>query len=161
MARPLRRNVGDGWYHVFHRGTNHGAIFTDRRDREHFLELLEAARKQYRLLIHAYALMDTHYHGIIQTPEANLSSAMQWVNQSYAAWYNARHDRLGPFWQGRYRAVPVEDAAWAYELSIYVHLNPLRIKQYDLDRGSRKAESLGCGRDGLCCCEHRHEAFFG
>ena len=60
MARPLRRDVRDGWYHVFHRGTERGAIFGDEREREHFLELLAGVSKQYFLRIHAYVLMDGH-----------------------------------------------------------------------------------------------------
>jgi hypothetical protein len=47
--------------------------------------------------------MDNHYHGIVQTPDANLSQAMQWFHGAYAAWYNARHNRVGPLflWAAR------------------------------------------------------------
>ena len=40
MARRLRSNREDGWYHVFHRGHERREVFRDDRDREHFLELL-------------------------------------------------------------------------------------------------------------------------
>jgi REP element-mobilizing transposase RayT len=143
MARPLRRDVRDGWYHVFHRGTERGDIFRDARDREHFLELLAGVSEQYFLRIHAYVLMDTHYHLVVQTPEANLSQAMQWLHLSHAAWFNARHQRLGPFWQGRFRAVPVEDSTWAYPLSLYVHLNPLSTAWFGLGKRDKRAEVLG------------------
>jgi len=53
MARPLRRNVRDGWYHVFHRGTERGLIFGDARDRDHFLELLAGVVEQYGVRVHA------------------------------------------------------------------------------------------------------------
>jgi REP element-mobilizing transposase RayT len=74
------------------------------------LELLEVLHARYRVLIHAYALMDNHYHAIVQTPDANLSRGMQWLHGSCSAGYNARHQRVGPVFQGRYRAVPVENA---------------------------------------------------
>lgn len=128
---------------MFGRGIERRAIFSTDRDREHFLELLDGMSQRYRIRIHAYAQMDTHYHGIFQTPEANLSAAMQWFHGSYSAWYNAKHGRVGPLFQGRYRAIAVEDGAWAYPLSLYVHLNPLRIAGLGLDRHGRILESKG------------------
>ena len=60
MARPLRRAVRDGWYHVFGRGLERRAIFGCEkdgqeisRDREHFLELLGEVHARYRVKIHA------------------------------------------------------------------------------------------------------------
>ena len=40
MARPLRVNIADGWYHVMHRGIERRTIFDDRREKGYFLELL-------------------------------------------------------------------------------------------------------------------------
>ncbi len=37
MARPLRIDVADGWYHLTVRGIERRALFEDRRDHEHFL----------------------------------------------------------------------------------------------------------------------------
>ena len=143
MPRPLRINIPNGWYHVYHRGTERRSIFSDDRDRAHFLELLEELSVRYRLRIHAYALMSNHYHALLQSPEANLSAGMQWLHTSYAAWFNARQDRVGPFWQGRFGSVPVADGAWAYELSFYVHLNPVCIGAFNLGKRNKKAEALG------------------
>jgi hypothetical protein len=71
---------------------------------------------------------------------------MQWFNTSYAAWFNARHQNVGTLWQGRYRDVVVQDGAWAYELSTYLHLNPLRIAGLGLDERGRVLESKGYRR---------------
>ena len=143
MTRPLRVHVEGGWYHVFGRGLERRAIFTADRDREHFYELLGQLRERYRILIHAHVCMTNHYHAILQTPDANLSQGLQWFHGSYAAWYNARHNRVGPLFQGRYRAIPVENSAWAYHLSLYVHLNPLRIAALGLDKRGRVLEGKG------------------
>lgn len=134
MARPLRGNREDGWYHVFHRGLERRKVFRDDRDREHFLELLGEVVTRYRVVIHAYALMDNHWHGVVQTPEANLSAAMQWLHLSHAAWFNARHRRVGSLWQGRFGAVPIEEGGWAYEVSLYVHLNPVSTEAFGLGK---------------------------
>ena len=93
MARPLRVNVEGGWYHVYARGPNGMRLFGDDRDREHLLELFAEAADRYRAEIHAFVLMDTHYHAVVCTPDANLSRAMQWLNLTYAAWFNTRHQR--------------------------------------------------------------------
>ena len=77
MARGLRSNRADGWYHVLHRGIQRRDVFLDDRDRERFLELLVEMHGRYRVAIHALSLMDNRWHGVVQTPEANLSAAMQ------------------------------------------------------------------------------------
>ena len=37
MARPLRVQYKNGWYHVTARGNNRQPIYLDDRDRQHFL----------------------------------------------------------------------------------------------------------------------------
>ncbi len=67
MVRPLRIDVADGWYHVTARGIERRALFNDRRDHEHFLELLEATVERFRVILHAHVEVANHYHAIIQT----------------------------------------------------------------------------------------------
>lgn len=143
MARPTRVNVEDGWYHVTCRGIERREIFREDREREHFLGLLETAVERFRIIVHAYVLMDNHYHLIVQTPDANLSAAIQWVNVSYSVWFNRRSGRVGPLFQGRFKSVPVQDSAWAYELSLYVHLNPVMSRSFGLGKQEKQAEGAG------------------
>jgi len=143
MARPLRHEATDGWYHVFGRGIERRAIFGDDGDRRHLLQLFATLHERYRIEIHAYCLMDKHYHAIFQTPEANLSRGMQWLHGAYSVWYNVRHARVGPLFQGRYRAIAVENSAWAYALGLYMHLNPVRVAGLGLDHRGRVEEAKG------------------
>ncbi|NQU40310.1 MAG: hypothetical protein HQ523_10195, partial [Lentisphaerae bacterium] len=85
-------------------------------------------------------------HLVVQTPDANLSRAMHWFNVSYSAWYNTRHQRTGPVFQGRFKSILTENVAWAYELSVYVHLNPLRIKGLELSKRDQMGARLGQGK---------------
>jgi len=105
--------------------------------------LLETAVERFNIRIHSYVLMDNHYHLIVETPEANLSQAVQWINVSYSVWFNRRNRRVGPLFQGRFKSMPVQDSAWAYELSLYVHLNPVMRKAFGLSKGGKKAEARG------------------
>lgn len=144
MSRPVRIDTKDGWYHVTARGYERRMVFRDDRDHEHFLELLEAMVTRHGVLVHAYVLMGNHYHLIIQTPHANASRALQWLNVSYSVWFNRRHNRVGPLFQGRFKSIPVDNnGSWALELSVYVHLNPVRIKGLGLGKCERKAEMAG------------------
>jgi len=79
----------------------------------------------------------------METPQANLSQTMQWLNVSYSVWFNRRHRRVGHLFQGRYKGIVVEPDAWGLELSRYVHLNPVRVGELGLDKESRRRQRLG------------------
>jgi len=125
------------------RGLDRRGLFADDRDRNHFMDLLGEVHERYRFLIHAWAQMDSHYHLLVRTPDANLSEGMQWFLLSYVAWFNTRHRRMGPLFQGRFKAVPVENGAWSYEVSLYIHLNPLNIAELSLDKTGKAMEGQG------------------
>ena len=144
MARQIRHNVEGGWYHITTRGMGRREIFSCDRDREHFIGLLQGLVERYGIVLHAYVLMDNHYHLLIETPHANASRALQWLNVSYAAWYNAGHGRTGPLFQQRYRGIPVDgEGSWALACSVYIHLNPVRVQALGLGKEDRKREMAG------------------
>ncbi len=90
MARALRIERPGGRYHVTARGNERKAIFRDEGDRFQFLELLSELEERFGARIHAYVLMDNHYHLLVETPEANLSRAMHWLGVSYSVGFNRR-----------------------------------------------------------------------
>jgi hypothetical protein len=75
--------------------------------------------------------MTNHIHLVIQTPEPNLSRGMQWLNGSYAGWFNHIHNRCGHLFQGRFHAFLVEKEAYFAEVLRYVVLNPVRAKMVE------------------------------
>jgi REP element-mobilizing transposase RayT len=126
MARPLRVEYPGAFYHVINRGNSLEKIFTSTRDYEKFLQYLEKAAERFALIIHTYCLMDNHYHLLIETPEPNLSMTMQWLNVSYATYFNRKQDRSGHLFQGRFKAILIDADAYLKHLSRYIHLNPVR-----------------------------------
>ena len=62
MARPLRITCPGVFYYVTSRSKERKAVFKSNRDREKFLEYLESVTWCYEAVIHAYCLMDNHYH---------------------------------------------------------------------------------------------------
>jgi REP element-mobilizing transposase RayT len=49
---------------------------------------------------------------------------MRDVNGNYSRLFNRRHRRVDHLWQGRYRAILVEQESYLAECSRYIHLNP-------------------------------------
>ena len=128
MARALRILVAGGWYHVTSRGNYRARLFQDDEDRERFLGLVAELPERFAVEIHAFVLMDNHYHLLIRTPEANLSHPIRWLNVSYSCWSNARHRQTGHVFQGRFKAVLIQDKGGVCEVARHVHLNPVRVK---------------------------------
>ena len=128
MARPLRIDYPDAFYHVTCRGNERREIFKDDRDRSAFLEKLQTSLAIYSVKLHAYVLITNHFHLVVQTPKANLSAFMRRFNVSYTTFYNRRHRRSGHLYQGRFKAILVEADSYLLELSRYVHLNPVRVE---------------------------------
>ena len=128
MARSLRIDVTHGWYHVLNRGIERRQIFPRAETNLHFPELLGFLPSRFGVRVHAYALMGNHYHLQLETPQANLSRAIQRLNLSYGAWFNRRHQRSGPLFQGRFKAILHDPKSAALEINRYIHLNPVRVK---------------------------------
>ena len=128
MTRPLRIEYEGAVYHVTSRGNARQDIFLDDGDREGFLEVLSEVVKRFNWICHAYCLMSNHYHLLIETPDANLSTGMKLLNGVYTRAFNRRHNRVGHVLQGRFKGILVEKDSYLLELARYVVLNPVRAK---------------------------------
>ncbi|MBK9306538.1 MAG: transposase [Nitrospira sp.] len=128
MARPLRIEYPGALYHVTARGNARQDIFLDPEDRHRFLTVLGLVVPRFHLRLHAYCLMNNHFHLVLETPEANLSKAMRHLNGVYTQAFNRRHGRVGHVLQGRFKAIIVDRESYLLELCRYVVLNPVRAK---------------------------------
>ncbi|NJK93457.1 MAG: transposase [Blastochloris sp.] len=126
MARKTRVCFPGAIYHVMMRGNERARIFYGSKDYELFLEALNQALERFQVTLHAYCLMPNHVHLAIQTPEANLSRFMAWLQTTFTVRYNRKHRRNGHLFQGRYRAEIVDQADYGRWLLLYIHLNPIR-----------------------------------
>jgi len=139
MARPIRIEIEDGWYHVISRGIERRDIFRDHSDRSDFLERLFGLTESHAVLVHGYCLMQNHFHLQLQTVQANLKEAMQRLLSGYVVRFNLRHRRAGPLFQGRYRAILAGEEDCFTEVNRYIHLNPVRLESLKLGK-QRQAE---------------------
>ncbi|MDD3374608.1 MAG: transposase [Candidatus Omnitrophica bacterium] len=74
----------------------------------------------------AFCLMPTHVHFVLkQLKDGGISIFMSNIQNSYTRFFNLRHQRKGPLWEGRFKSVLVEDDEQLLHLTRYVHLNPV------------------------------------
>lgn len=117
------------------RGNCQETLFKDDKDHERFLDTRGEVTERNGWLIHAFVLMGTHYHLLLKTPEPNLVDGMRWFQSTYTQRFNARHKVWGHLFQGRYKALPVEQGEYFRTVADYIHLNPARAHAFDLTAG--------------------------
>ena len=112
------------------RGDRREPIFKDDADRVRFLETLSQCCAKTGWQVHAWCLMNNHFHLVMETPKANLVAGMKWFLGTYTAWFNRRHKLFGHLFSGRYKALLVEGNGNGYLKTVcdYVHLNPARAR---------------------------------
>lgn len=127
MARLPRLTLAGYPHHVIQRGNNRQVIFADRQDFEAMLALLAENAQKFRVAVHAYVLMDNHFH-LLVTPATDdaLPLMMQAVGRSYVRYFNDRHGRSGTLWEGRYRSTLIETERYLLACMAYIDLNPVR-----------------------------------
>ena len=129
MSRPLRIEFPGAWYHVMNRGAGRKHIFRQPDHRNVFHDLLGETYSLYGWEIHAYCLMDNHYHLLIHTPRGNLGRAMRHLNGLYTQRFNRSMKTDGPLFRGRYKAILVDANNYLLQVSRYIHRNPLEANQ--------------------------------
>lgn len=131
MTRPVRIEYPGAIYHITSRGNGRKAIFITDKDRDQFLFILAEVLKKFNWLCHTLTLMDNHYHLIIETVDPTLSKGMRHLNGVFTQWHNAEHATVGHLFQGRFKALLIEEQSYLLTAARYVVLNPVRAKIVD------------------------------
>lgn len=147
MERKITITEGE-FYHVYNRGVEKREIFSDRNDRERFLRLLflanstnpfnfrdlegkgliEIDRGTPLVAIGSYCLMPNHFHLLIkEITSGGISSCMEKLSTGYSMYFNKKHTRVGPLFQGRFKAQHVDTDEYLKYLFAYIHLNPIKL----------------------------------
>lgn len=126
MARPLRLQVPGGIYHLTNRGNDGQLIFRDESDKALFLDLVVEEVERCGWILHDYALMDNHFHLLVELTEPRLSAGMQRLQTTYVQRFNRKYRRTGHLFGGRFYSKMVEGGGYLMEVSRYIALNPVR-----------------------------------
>jgi putative transposase len=94
---------------------------------ERIVSFRNSAKSSEKLIkIIAWCLMPTHIHLVLrQLKDGGISKFMSNILNSYSRYFNIKHNRKGPLWEGRFRKVLVGSDEQLLHLTRYVHLNPV------------------------------------
>jgi len=74
----------------------------------------------------AYVLMPNHYHMIVQQlVDGGISEFVRNLSNSYTRYFNTVTNRIGPLFQGQFKAKHINAESYLLHLSRYIHLNPV------------------------------------
>ncbi|MBC3873786.1 transposase [Undibacterium flavidum] len=127
MARLPRLVIPHQAHHITQAGIDGKTIFVDNADYSAFLDWLKAGAKQFKVQIHAYAILPDRLH-LLATPddELALGKLMQWLGRYYVPYYNAKYKRSGLLWQGRFKATVIEAANYFLPCCVMIEEMPVR-----------------------------------
>jgi len=70
--------------------------------------------------------MPNHFHILAkQIRDNGISTFLSKLSNSYTKYFNTRYKRVGPLFQGSFKAVRIENDDQLLHVSRYIHLNPL------------------------------------
>jgi REP element-mobilizing transposase RayT len=121
-----RTSLPDGYFHVYIRGVCDAPPFPTPADRTAALGLLLKAGRRFDVSVQAACVMTTHYHAVVESACASLSSAMQWFHSRYARSFNRRHGRYGHVFAERFQCRVIDSEDYVYDACDYTLLNPVK-----------------------------------
>lgn len=126
MGRSWREEYIGGIYHVIARGNNKEYIFKESIDKGYFIKIIKESMEGMNYRLYGYVLMDNHYHLLLQVFDKKLQEIMHQINNKYSKYFNYKYKRVGHVFQGRYKAILVQDERYLVSLLRYIHQNPLK-----------------------------------
>jgi REP element-mobilizing transposase RayT len=147
MPRPPRVIVPGAIYHVTARGVDRDPLYLDDGDYVRFVALLRRVTERFRLTVHAWCAMTTHYHLVVSSADGRLSRALQTLNSVYARAFNEEHGRRGHVFGERFRDTLVKDERHLDQACRYVLENPVNAGIVRDPRAWPWSECRGLGFD--------------
>jgi putative transposase len=146
--------VNQNFYHIYNRGVEKRDIFLDQNDYIRFIHNLyefndiypapeykrstnvgsgtsHINRKRERLIdVVCFSLMPNHFHLLLkQIKENGITIFMRKLGTGYSNAFNLKNDRVGPLFQGTFKATHVNNDVHFTHISRYIHLNPLELRE--------------------------------
>jgi len=128
MARLPRIVLPNQPLHIMHRGNNRQDIFESEEDMLRIKESLLKAKCK----LHAYVIMTNHLH-LLLTPadKDQLAIFMQSMANRYVRYFNAKYQRTGTIWEGRFKSCLIDSESYMFVLYKYIEMNPVKAGMVD------------------------------
>lgn len=96
------------------------------KEKDQAVKLLRLNNFSDTLELVAYCLMENHFHFLVkQTKPSTIDIFMNSFSTRYSGYFNKKYCRVGPLFQGVYKAVLVQSDEQLLYLSRYIHRNPI------------------------------------
>ncbi len=134
MPRKNRICMPELTYHTMSRCIEGKHLMSSDEMKDLMLQVLRKALEKYKFELIFYTLMDNHFHFLIRTINEGetISRIMQYIKAQFARRYNRIMNRIGPFWNERFRDNIIELAndpvATFFAVFFYLAYNPVKSK---------------------------------
>lgn len=112
-----------------------------------------------------YCLLPNHFHLLLRQLKAGgIQEFLSKVLNSYTKYFNTKTNRIGPLFQGQFKAVLVENDEQLLHLSRYIHLNPFvseLTKEWENFPYSSFPEFINLSSNSVCTTGHILNFFKG
>lgn len=139
--------VTGSYYHLYNRGVEKRKVFLDKFDYLRFLETINFYRntpvpmklsdfrrgvikwqkieqQEEMVKIYCYCLMPNHVHLLVQQLMDNgITEFMRKTFNSFTKFFNTKYERVGPLFQGPFKAKLIESEEYLLQVSKYIHKN--------------------------------------
>ncbi|PIP55889.1 MAG: hypothetical protein CO183_02235 [Candidatus Zambryskibacteria bacterium CG_4_9_14_3_um_filter_42_9] len=154
------------FYHVYNRGVDRRIIFPHKRDFDRFLESMKIFNtkenignltrhdnkkvKERLVDFIAYCINQNHFHFII-TPliKNGIEKFMHKLCMGHSKYFNAKYQRSGTLFQGKFKAIHIDTDEYLLHLSAYVNLND-KVHRHQGESRSSWKEYVEGGVSSLC-----------
>ncbi len=134
MPRRPRVSTAGLFFHVVNRAAKRSTLFETTEDYTAFERVLDSAIARHPVSLFAYCVMPNHWH-LLLSPNVDgaLSRFMHWLTTTHARrWQTHRGlEGQGAVYQGRFKAIPIEDDRHFLWVCRYVERNPFRAALVD------------------------------
>ena len=128
MPKRIEPLLIDEVYHIYNRGVNKESIFFSERNYQFFLDRMQNYLSSTSDIL-AYCLMPNHFHILLQIKvEGFPNKSLYPFFKSYVMAINVEQNRVGPLFQGRFKARMIDDEGYLLDCMKYIHLNPVLAK---------------------------------
>lgn len=145
--------VSENIYHIYNRGVEKRSLFMNSQDYSRFIDGLIIFndtkivvnfkprlndikngdhKRKFLVDILAFCLMPNHYHLLLrQRMDGGITEFMRKLGGGYVNYFNLKHQRVGPLFQGKFKSVLIDDESQFTYIPFYVHLNPMDLMVKD------------------------------